>query len=168
MSTPACPTCGRPLDLHDRHVRMKLPDPVLAVPEEDRASRTLGRDPLIQVQGVGAFVRVLLPIRLTGGYSLTVGTWLAIDPANLRSVWEEWIKDDYSSLVLDGFLANAIPPWGEAVLSAPATATVRDPKLNPYITASPHPVLGEVLATEWPHEDVLAPYEGLLEHAGHG
>jgi hypothetical protein len=109
----------------------------------------------------------MLPIRLTGGYALTVGTWLAIDPANLRSVWEEWNKDDYSSLVLDGFLANAIPPWGDAVLSAPATATVRDPKLNPYITASAHHVLGEVLAAEWPHEQVLAPYDGLLEQAGH-
>lgn len=167
MSAPACPTCGRPLDLHDRHVRMKLPDPVLAVPPEERAGRTWGNDTHLQVQGVGAFVRVLLPIRLTGGYSLTVGTWLAIDPAVFRSVWEGWESEAYSSLVLEGFLANAIPPWGDTVLGAPATATVRDPKLNPYVTSSPHPVLGEVLATEWPNEDVLAPYEGLLEHAGH-
>jgi hypothetical protein len=146
---------------------MKLPDPVLAVPPEEMASRSWGSDPLLQVQGVGAFVRVLLPIRLTGGYSLTVGTWLAIDPANLRPVWEGWDTDAYASLVLEGFLANAIPPWGDAVLSAPATAAVRDPKLNPYIASSQHPVLGEVLATEWPHEEVLAPYDGLLDHAAH-
>jgi hypothetical protein len=163
MSAPVCPTCGRPLDLHDRHVRMHLPDPVLAVPPEERPARTWGNDTHLQVQGVGAFVRVLLPIRLTGGFSLTVGTWLAIDPADFRSVWEEWDTESYSSLVLEGFLANAIPPWGDAVLGAPATAAVRDPKLNPYIASSEHLILGEVLATEWPHEEVLAPYDGLLE-----
>jgi hypothetical protein len=46
------------MDEHNRHVRFVLPDPVLAVPESERAERTWGHDPLLQVQGIGAFVRV--------------------------------------------------------------------------------------------------------------
>lgn len=29
----SCPTCGRPLDEHDKNVRFRLPDPVLATPD---------------------------------------------------------------------------------------------------------------------------------------
>ncbi len=162
MSTRLCPTCGRPIDEHDRHVRLVLPDPVLAVPPEERALRTWGSDPLIQVQGVGAFVRVLLPIRLTDGFSLTVGTWLAIDPERLRSVWEQWETPAYEMLELDGYLANRIPPWGDAVLGAPCTATVRDPSQFPYLAVSTHPDLNAVLSQEWQHVDILEAYAAVL------
>lgn len=160
MSDTACPTCGRPIDDHDRHVRLVLPDAVLRVPEGERAERTLGSGPLLQVQGIGAFVRVLLPIKLTGGFTLTIGTWLAIDPARLHEVWECWWTDAYRDLVLEGYLANAIEPWGEAVLGAAATASVRDPEQIPYVRSSPEPNLDRVLTTEWPHEDILAALPG--------
>jgi hypothetical protein len=162
VANDACPTCGRPIDQHNRHVRLILPDPVLAVPVEEREARTWGQDPLIQVQGVGAFVRVLLPIRLTGGFTLTVGTWLAIDPAQIRSVWEEWETNSYATLELDGYLANGIPPWGESVLAAPAHAAVEEPSHNPYVQSSTHPVLSDVLAGEWPHGEVLEAYRSVL------
>lgn len=162
MSTRTCPTCGRPIDEHNRHVRLVLPDPVLALPPEDRASRTWGSDPLIQVQDVGAFVRVLLPIRLTGGYSLTIGTWLAIDPARLRSVWEQWETPSYEAITLDGYLANKIPPWGADVLGAPCTAIVRDPSELPYLTVSTQTTLNAVLSQEWQHIDILEAYAAAL------
>ena len=156
-----CARCGRGLDEHDRHVRMLLPDPVLPLSEEERKQRTWGGDELLQVQGVGAFVRVLLPIRLMDGYSLTLGTWLAIDPALLHGVWAAWSTDRYANLALDGYLANAIPPWGDAVLGAPASAAVRDPGQFPYIHASEHALLGSILSTELPHDEVLSAYSGL-------
>ena len=156
-----CPSCGRPLDEHDRHVRFVLPDPVLQVPADEREARTWGADPLIQVQGVGAFVRVLLPIRLTGGYALTVGTWLAIDPSLLRSVWEQWETPAYAALELDGLLANAIPPWGAAVLGMPCSANVRDPTAFPYVGASTHPGLDAAVTREWPHTEILDAYESV-------
>ena len=135
---------------------------MLEVPPDERPSRTWGSDPLIQVQGVGAFVRVLLPIRLTGGFSLTVGTWLAINPALLRSVWETWETTAYSTMVLEGFLANKIPPWGASVLGAPTTAVVRDPSQNPYLSSSPQPDLNAVLSNEWPHNEILDAYNSVL------
>lgn len=162
MTAAACPTCGRPIDEHNRHVRFVLPDPVLAVPAAERESRTWGVDPLIQVQGVGAFVRVLLPIRMTGGFSLTVGTWLAIDPARLRTVWEQWETPEYVAIELDGYLANTIPPWGASVLGAPCTAVVRDPSQFPYVRASSHPDLKAVLGNEWQHIDILEAYRSVL------
>jgi hypothetical protein len=157
-----CPTCGRPLDEHDRHVRFALPDPVLDVPKPERAERTWGADPLLQVQGVGAFVRVLLPIRLTGGFSLTVGTWLAIHPDRLRGIWEVWETPAYAGLALDGLLANAIPPWGDRTLGTPVEAAVRDPGQFPYVERGREAVVQKAIATEWAHEDILAAYERFL------
>ena len=149
-----CPNCGRKLDEHNRHVRFVLPDPVLEVPESEREARSWGNEVLLQVQGVGAFVRVLLPVRLSGGYTVTFGAWLAVHPEDLRRAWRVWWSDEYPRLELRGYLANAIPPWG--LLRAPAVARVRHPDQAPYLVESPDQLLGQVLENEWPHEPVLA------------
>jgi hypothetical protein len=151
-----CPSCGRPLDAHDRHVRFKLPDPVLAVPAAERADRSWGNDVLLQVQGVGAFVRVLLPIHMTGGYTITVGTWLGVHPHDLRRAWKVWWRPEYAELQLDGHLANALPPWGEVLVAKPATATVQHPDEVPYVTGSSDQLVERILRSEWPHEQILA------------
>ena len=143
-------------------MRLLLPDPVLAVPPDERATRTWGQDPLLQVQGIGAFVRVLLPIRLSEASALTVGTWLAINPDRMRSVWEMWETPGYATLELDGYLANAIPPWGDQVLGSPASAKVRDPSSFPYLRASCEPVLDSILTRTWPHEEILEAYASIL------
>lgn len=162
MEPRACTTCGRPIDEHNRHVRFLLPDPVLSILPDERAGRIWGSDPLIQVQGIGAFVRVRLPIQLTDGFTLTLGTWMAIDPAEFRSVWERWDTSEYASLQLNGYLANAIPPWGEDVFGGEVTAVVAHATQNPQIQASSHPVLGPVLNNDWPHEMILAAYRSAL------
>src|SRR5918998_447852 len=77
-----CPLCGGPVHEHDRHMRFRLPDPVLALPDRDRTDGTWmsGSDAnesvMMQVPGAGAFLRALLPTRLTGGYSVTFGVWV--------------------------------------------------------------------------------------------
>ena len=71
--TSDCPSCGRPPDAHDRHLRFTLPDPVLATEERERAPGAwLSHDDasasvMRQIPGVGPFVRCLLPVHLTGG-----------------------------------------------------------------------------------------------------
>src|SRR5260370_41417659 len=81
MEPLACVTCGRALDAHDRHVRFKFPDPVLAA-SEDQRGKAWQSDPdanravMMQVPEVGPFVRALLPVHLSGGYTLTFGLWL--------------------------------------------------------------------------------------------
>lgn len=108
----------------------------------------------MQVPGVGAFVRCLLPVRLDGGYTVTFGTWLGVDPVDLQESFRVWWEPQYTDLVLDGFLANRLPLWG--LLGAPATASVVDPDATPYLTASPDDDLAAVLQHTWPHEPLLA------------
>lgn len=159
----ACPTCGRPRDEHNRHLRFKLPQPVLDAPEEERDARTWGNDVLMQVQGVGAFVRVLVPVKLTGGYSVTFGAWLSVSPDDLRRAYDIWWTPEYGTLRLSGVLANMLPGWERETYAKPLDAAVRDPQSVPYAVFSADDFLRRVLTEEWPHEQVLAavaPFEG--------
>jgi hypothetical protein len=159
MPEETCPTCGRPVDDHDRHVRFTLPTPVLDLPDREHTAgawlshRTASESVMMQVPGAGAFVRVLLPVRLDGGFRVTFGAWLGIHPDQLRQTFAVWWEPAYADLRLEGFLANTVEPWG--LLAAPAVATVHDPEETPYITESPDAGLSAVLNTLWPHEQVL-------------
>jgi hypothetical protein len=98
--TGVCTLCGRPTNEHDRHIRFRLPEPVLDIPEAKRATRTWGNGVLMQVEGVGAFVRILVPVHLTGGYTVTFGAWLGVHPDDLPHVHAVWETDSYKDLVL--------------------------------------------------------------------
>jgi hypothetical protein len=159
VTAGSCPSCGRPLDLHNRHVRFTLPDPVLNAPARDTTpgtwmSHANARDSvMMQVPNIGAFVRALLPIKLTEGHTITFGVWLAVDPRELPSVFAVWWEPEYRDLRLTGWLANAVPPWG--MLAAPVETVVRDPDETPYCDRSKDPRLNRVLRDEWPHDVVL-------------
>ena len=147
-----CPACGRPLDEHDRHVRFKVPEPVLSIPEQDRAAVTWGNDVLMQVQRVGAFVRILVPIKLAGGYTMTYGAWL---PNDLHRAWEVWRAPEYSELRLHGVLANILPLPGSETYGKPIEAAVLDVDRVPYAVDSSDESMRRLLQDEWPHEVVL-------------
>jgi hypothetical protein len=162
MAGDVCSQCGRALDQHDshdRHVRFTLPDPVFAAPDRERTAgiwmshESAGASVMMQVPDIGAFVRVLLPVRLTGGHTLTFGLWLAIDPAELPPIFGVWWEPQYADLRICGWLANAVPPWG--LLATPVETVVRDPDETPYCVRSDDPQLDAVLHDEWPHELVL-------------
>lgn len=108
---------------------------------------------MIQAEGYGAFVRALLPVRLTGGYTVTYGLWLGVHREDMHRALAQWHAPTYPELVLDGVLANAVEPWG--LLAVPAQAVVRDPEQTPYIDSSPDVLLSRVLRDDWSHEDVL-------------
>ncbi len=160
-----CAICGRSLEAHNRDVRFKFPDPVLAASEDQRrdawqSDSDANRAVMMQVPRVGAFVRALLPVRLSGGYTLTFGVWLAVHPDDLQRAARLWWSPQYAGLTLDGRLANAVPPWG--LLATPVTAVVRDPDHTPYCDKSSDPTLTRILAEEWPHEEVLGALPGDL------
>lgn len=155
MTDGRCPTCGRPLDEHKRHLRFRLPEPVLEVPESERGDRTWGNDVLMQVRDVGAFVRVMVPIRLTGGYTVTYGAWLSVPPADLRHAWEVWWTPVYAGPQLTGVLANMLPLWEQETYAKPLSAAVRDAESAPYAADSSDPFLRRVLQEEWPHGPIL-------------
>ncbi|MEY2568466.1 MAG: hypothetical protein QOE35_2995 [Actinomycetota bacterium] len=105
---------------------------------------------LMQVPEISPFVRALLPVRLTGGFTLTFGVWIAISPDDFQRSFRVWWEPDYQDLVLQGFLANALPQWG--LLGVPVLARVKDTEHTPYLVESSDESLMAVLHDEWPHE----------------
>jgi hypothetical protein len=117
----------------------------------------------MQVQGVGAFVRILIPVKLTGGYTVTYGAWLSVHPDDLRHAWEEWTAPTYGALRLQGVLANMLPGWESETYVKPVEAEVLNIEEVPYAVSSTDDFMRRVLKDEWPHEfvlDAIAPYEG--------
>lgn len=114
---------------------------------------TANESVMMQVNGVGAFVRAILPVRLSGGHSVTFGVWVAIAPAELQRVFEVWWKPEYAHLTLDGYLANEVMPWG--LLKSHVTLNVLDPDQTPYCVSSNSSGLNAVLSQEWAHKEVL-------------
>jgi hypothetical protein len=155
-----CALCGRDLDDHDRHVRFRLPGPVLHSPKQDRTpgSWLSGADAtasvLMQIPGIGAFVRALLPVHLSGGYRVTYGVWVGIHPDDLQRSAAAWWAPEYAQLRLAGHLANQIPPWG--LLASRVELGVVNPKHTPYCVASSDSHLSAILNDEWDHELVLS------------
>lgn len=107
---------------------------------------------MMQIPGVGPFVRALLVVRLTGGYAVTYGVWAGVHPDDLQRAFRVWWAPEYENLRLDGLLANPIPPWG--LLAAPSPWP-KDPDHTPYCVSSSDHMLSRVLGEEWPHKDVL-------------
>lgn len=101
---------------------------------------------LMQIPSVGAFVRAPLPVRLSGGHTVTYGVWVGIHPAELQRLFGVWWTPEYQDLRIDGVLANSVQPWG--LLAAPVSLAVRDPRQAPYCSGSPEPGLSRVLGEE--------------------
>src|SRR5215216_4619924 len=147
-----CLHCGRPLDEHDRHIRFKLPEPVLDIPKEERQPRTWGNDVLMQVKDLGSFVRILIPVKLTGGYTVTFSGWLSVQSDDLRRAWEVWTDEElYPQLRLKGVLANMLPSWESETYIKPLETAVLNPEHTPYAVDSSDDFMRRVLQDEWPH-----------------
>jgi hypothetical protein len=112
-----------------------------------------GLSVMMQIPDVGPFVRCLLPVKLSGGFTVTFGVWVAVQPEDLQRAFQIWWEPEYPELTFSGWLANRLPLWG--CLASPVDALVRDVDQTPYVTKSGNPDLARVL-TEWAHEDVLA------------
>lgn len=156
-----CGEQGNPLE---RDVRFQLPEPVLRAPLQERTPGTwmshedAASSVMMQVPDLGPFVRVLLPVSLRGGYSITFGLWLGVHPDDLQRAFEQWWAPTYPQLVLEGRIANDIPPWG--LLAEPATALVRDQNETPYLASSPDALTNQVITEQWEHDAVLHPGAG--------
>lgn len=116
---------------------------------------TWGNDVLMQVEGVGAFVRVVIPVHLTDSHSVTFGAWLGVPPEALRNAYDVWWEPGYKDLRLDGLLANRLPPWESETYGKPLAASVIDRDQAPYAVGSSDPFMQRVLTEEWPHQPVI-------------
>jgi hypothetical protein len=135
---------------------------VLDIPEEERPSRIWGNDVLMQVEALGSFVRILIPVKLTGGYTVTYGAWLSIHADDLSRAWENWWAPTYAGLRLCGVLANMLPGWESETYVKPVEAAVLNVEQVPYAIDSTDDFMRRVLRDEWPHQailDAIAPFE---------
>ena len=108
----------------------------------------------MQVPGLGAFLRALLPVQLTGGHSIRYGVWVGVRPADLHHALEVWWAPEYVDLRLTGYLANEVGPWS-GLLGARVEVGVLDADQTPWCVGSEDPALARVLRDEWDHRDVL-------------
>ncbi len=84
---PDCPCCGGALSPVDFAVRSTWPDPLLALSLAEREA-TWGNEHLRAAGGIGAFVRCLMPVRLTGGGTLEYSVWLRVPEPAVRHASE--------------------------------------------------------------------------------
>lgn len=156
---PSCPSCGEPTCEHDRHARFLLPDAVRRLPKQLKtrgvwsSHRTPFESVLIRVRNGGHFVRGLLPVSLTGGYTATYGIWVEVSPEDFKRVHRVWFKPAYADLTIEGSLANELQPWG--ISGTQVGLVVKNPDEIPYCATSADPRLARVLTEVWPAEDVL-------------
>lgn len=165
-----CSHCGRPVDPDRRELdyRFKLPDPLFAIPEPLRNDRIhgLGSD-MVGAPEVGIFIRVLLPVTPSEGYSIRYGTWLGLTTKeNFERARDLWHAPEYPSLVLTGVLANAIEPWGEPLMTK-VRVGVRAAHEVPYVEAFKDPEMGKVLTETWSRSWVLSAIPASVWHS-HG
>ncbi|WP_078954978.1 DUF2199 domain-containing protein [Streptomyces griseus] len=157
LSAPAaCACCGDALAEERRiDVHFGLPDIAFDLPEEAR--RSPGPSALLALEGAGFFVRCLLPVRLTGETELMLGAWLETDEETFLRAAEVWEDEAaYPELVVRGRLANAVRPWGRAVLGAEFTARVREAEELPYFAEGCDPEAVRLLGETWDRDEVLA------------
>jgi hypothetical protein len=157
-----CACCGIAPDPAGRpfSITFGLPDVIFEIREE--LLETWGDDPFLAIKSIGFFVRVILPVKLTDGFSVNFGTWLEIHAEDFRNAWQTWNFPEYADLEFQGYVANRIEPW-KPFPHALVKAKVRELEQVPYLTASENEVFAKVLSETWPHSDVLTPYAELLK-----
>ncbi|WP_285548696.1 DUF2199 domain-containing protein [Actinoplanes regularis] len=151
---PDCSCCGTPLDGVEFDIRSELPDALLTLSPEQRES-VWGNKDFQRLEGVGGFLRCLMPVHLTGGASVTYSVWLKLDDDQLRHALNVWTEPGYVDLNLRGEVANAVKPWA-GLLGEVARAEVRDAKSLPYLVAEEGSLLARVLTEVWDRDDVLS------------
>ncbi len=141
-------------------ITFELPDVYYEIPPE--LLETWGQDPFLAIKTIGFFVRVVVPVRLDGGFSVNYGTWLEVHAETFREAWQTWNMPEYASLEMEGYLANVLDPWG-TFPHALVKATVRNLDDVPVVTSATHPDVQKFLETEWKHSWALTPYAEVLE-----
>jgi hypothetical protein len=123
---------------------------------------TWGEGPFLAIKSVGFFLRVALQVRLDDGSRVDFGTWLEIDAEDFRTAWQTWNAPEYADLVVGGYVANSIAPWGEFPHTL-VEAVVRDVDDIPVLASCPDLRVMEIIDRVWPSDQVLAPYADVLQ-----
>ena len=161
-STEPCACCGIAADPHGRPFSIVFEQPDVISQIEPELLDTWGSDPFIAVKNVGFFVRVILPVQLSDGYSVAFGTWLEVDSDDFREAWKVWNAPEYTGLTMEGYVANEIAPWNQFP-HALVRAIVRDAEQVPFLESSDDPLFTRILGDTLPHAEVLPYYAAMLK-----
>jgi hypothetical protein len=131
------------------------PDDFAALSAEERAAGVVFESrAFIVAEGFGAAARVILPIGLDTGHTVTLGVWVAPhDPDTMARTAREggaaWVGYTFT-----GTLLNAVRPWPETVHTEITARGLVDGELARVVDAA-DPLLKRVLTEKWPHQDVV-------------
>ena len=75
---------------------------------------------MVAVPNLGSFVRALFPVRMTGGYCLTYGVWVGVEPPDMERVFAEWWAPTYPQTDFAGSLGERNSAVGSARVSGSA------------------------------------------------
>jgi hypothetical protein len=153
-ATDVCPDCGRKVIGLDREVTFGFPDEVFVLSHEERGRRvaSFGKS-FVTLDSDRFFLRVLLPVQLDIGREFRFGVWIEVSKREYKRIWDLWDEPEYSTVSVEGVLANAVPPWADAIGGAPCRAAARNATDALYIESSTQPALAKVLVSAWPvHE----------------
>jgi hypothetical protein len=145
---------GKPLS-----ITFELPDVYHEIPPE--LLDVWGEDPFLAIKTIGFFVRVIVPVKLDGGFAANIGTWLEVRDEDFRTAWQTWNAPEYKDLEIEGYLANIIEPWTQFPHALVKATVVREDEV-PVITSATHPDVQKFLETEWKHAWVFEPYAAIL------
>ncbi|MEU7826658.1 DUF2199 domain-containing protein [Catellatospora sp. NPDC049133] len=154
-----CSCCGEPLPPGNLAWDLEMPDPVAYLDDDDRAQRTLFEsEQVFNIAGLGAFIRVILPVPVEHDRTATFGVWLCVPDA------KEWTRINeaarkggsaWAGITFEGRLATALQPWPD-VFGAWTRAVVPGPDQVPRLVHSHDPLLARVLTERWPEELIRA------------
>jgi hypothetical protein len=161
-STEPCACCGIAPDPRGRPFSVVFEQPDVIFQIHPNLLDTLGEDPFLAIKNVGFFLRVILPVKLAGGFAIDFGTWLEVDAPDFREAWRVWNAPEYADLEIEGYLANEIEPW-KPFPHAMVRAVVRDRDQVPYVASSEDEFFTRILSEEWSHAEAAVPYAALLK-----
>lgn len=152
-------TCGAHLVDSDLHVRLGLPDRVLALPEGEKTpgvgidNTDPWRAVFLEEPTLGCFVRSTLRLPLTEDSSLTYGLWVRVSMADAQRIGRVWRTEEYAELRFDGWLANKLDPFDH--LDAPVHVEVEAANELPHVVSSDSVPLQALLNTASERNAVL-------------
>jgi hypothetical protein len=152
-----CHCCGQPVPEGNLAWDFPEPDPLAFLSDDERARRLGFQTPqIVGVEGLGNFIRVILPVPVEHDREATLGVWLSIP--ELRE-WERVIDaasqggDAWAGVRFAGRLVTAVQPWPQ-VFGSWTQALVPGPGKVPRLVHSVDPVLANVLTSVWPEETI--------------
>jgi hypothetical protein len=153
-----CSCCGKPITEDNLGFNYTVPSTLWDLSDEECEDVVVvNTDAVLTTRGFGNYFRVILPVRLDDGRTVTFGVWVEIHTPDEFTRVLDYCREpeDPPSLTFQGTLSNSVAPWQGKTMGATVTSALLEPRKLPRITGGDPPVL-EVLNGSWSARDVLA------------